>query len=303
MPGFLKKTYKMKKIILLILTVFTATVTNAQSYELPVFETGTNEDVSDWTFYLDPACNYPNNNNWEVHQAQGRNYNVLTTRTVEDLNLGNPGNITKIDWAVLPVQDLSYYQNVRLKFTYMKGANAVEDPITVKIYAMNIPDDNLSYLYSSTPIQTVTIGEDGGWAIDPPVAVEESINISDAIIGTHTYIGIVYYSEGLNEYEFYNLDLTKVALEVEIATMSIEDQTTNQAIYVKQNPVAETLQLQFPTDLEEADTYLQIYTIYGTLVTKAVYNNGIDVSHLSSGIYIATVSNGTRTQTLKFIKE
>ncbi|MGV7105824.1 T9SS type A sorting domain-containing protein [Flavobacterium sp. U410] len=293
----------MKKIILLILTVFTATVTNAQSYELPVFETGTNEDVSDWTFYLDPACNYPNNNNWEVHQAQGRNYNVLTTRTVEDLNLGNPGNITKIDWAVLPVQDLSYYQNVRLKFTYMKGANAVEDPITVKIYAMNIPDDNLSYLYSSTPIQTVTIGEDGGWAIDPPVAVEESINISDAIIGTHTYIGIVYYSEGLNEYEFYNLDLTKVALEVEIATMSIEDQTTNQAIYVKQNPVAETLQLQFPTDLEEADTYLQIYTIYGTLVTKAVYNNGIDVSHLSSGIYIATVSNGTRTQTLKFIKE
>jgi hypothetical protein len=303
MPGFLKKTYKMKKIILLILTVFTATVTNAQSYELPVFETGTNEDVSDWTFYLDPACNYPNNNNWEVHQAQGRNYNVLTTRTVEDLNLGNPGNITKIDWAVLPVQDLSYYQNVRLKFTYMKGANAVEDPITVKIYAMNIPDDNLSYLYSSTPIQTVTIGEDGGWAIDPPVAVEESINISDAIIGTHTYIGIVYYSEGLNEYEFYNLDLAKVALEVEIATMSIEDQTTNQAIYVKQNPVAETLQLQFPTDLEEADTYLQIYTIYGTLVTKAVYNNGIDVSHLSSGIYIATVSNGTRTQTLKFIKE
>lgn len=303
MPGFFKKTYKMKKIILLILTVFTATVTNAQSYELPVFETGTNEDVSDWTFYLDPACNYPNNNNWEVHQAQGRNYNVLTTRTVEDINLGNPGNITKIDWAVLPVQDLSYYQNVRLKFTYMKGANAVEDPITVKIYAMNIPDDNLSYLYSSTPIQTVTIGEDGGWAIDPPVAIEESINISDAIIGTHTYIGIVYYSEGLNEYEFYNLDLTKVALEVEIATMSIEDQTTNQAIYVKQNPVAETLQLQFPTDLEEADTYLQIYTIYGTLVTKAVYNNGIDVSHLSSGIYIATVSNGTRTQTLKFIKE
>lgn len=293
----------MKKIILLILTVFTATVTNAQSYELPVFETGTNEDVSDWTFYLDPACNYPNNNNWEVHQAQGRNYNVLTTRTVEDLNLGNPGNITKIDWAVLPVQDLSYYQNVRLKFTYMKGANAVEDPITVKIYAMNIPDDNLSYLYSSTPIQTVTIGEDGGWAIDPPVAVEESINISDAIIGTHTYIGIVYYSEGLNEYEFYNLDLAKVALEVEIATMSIEDQTTNQAIYIKQNPVAETLQLQFPTDLEEADTYLQIYTIYGTLVTKAVYNNGIDVRHLSSGIYIATVSNGTRTQTLKFIKE
>lgn len=303
MPGFLKKTYKMKKIILLILTVFTATVTNAQSYELPVFETGTNEDVSDWTFYLDPACNYPNNNNWEVHQAQGRNYNVLTTRTVEDLNLGNPGNITKIDWAVLPVQDLSYYQNVRLKFTYMKGANAVEDPITVKIYAMNIPDDNLSYLYSSTPIQTVTIGEDGGWAIDPPVAIEESINISDVIIGTHTYIGIVYYSEGLNEYEFYNLDLTKVALEVEIATMSIEDQTINQAIYVKQNPVAETLQLQFPTDLEEADTYLQIYTIYGTLVTKAVYNNGIDVSHLSSGIYIATVSNGTRMQTLKFIKE
>lgn len=303
MPGFFKKTYKMKKIILLILTVFTATVTNAQSYELPVFETGTNEDVSDWTFYLDPACNYPNNNNWEVHQAQGRNYNVLTTRTVEDLNLGNPGNITKIDWAVLPVQDLSYYQNVRLKFTYMKGANAVEDPITVKIYAMNIPDDNLSYLYSSTPIQTVTIGEDGGWAIDPPVAIEESINISDVIIGTHTYIGIVYYSEGLNEYEFYNLDLTKVALEVEIATMSIEDQTINQAIYVKQNPVAETLQLQFPTDLEEADTYLQIYTIYGTLVTKAVYNNGIDVSHLSSGIYIATVSNGTRTQTLKFIKE
>ncbi len=276
----------MKKNVLFVAMLFIALLVQAQErYDLPaLFETGINEDVSGWTFYLDPGCNYSNSNyNWGVRQAQERNYNVLTTRAVEDLNLGNLRNVTKIDWAVLPVQDLSYYQNVQLKFTYIKGANAVEDPMMVKIYSMNIPDDDLSKLYTSTPVKTLTIGEDGGYAINPPVASEELVDIPNANIGTHTYMAIVYYTEGLNEYEFYNLDLTKVYLNVALKETGISETSVTLPVRIKNGNVIVSAQ---------AGSMVEVYNVMGMrLRSQTATGEETEIGNLPKG-QVLIVQNG-----------
>jgi hypothetical protein len=73
---------------------------------------------------------------------------------------------------------------------------------------------------------------------------------------------------------------------------------------VKQNPVKDNLLLQLGSRLQEEATTIKIYTTNGILVSETKYNKtGATVNNLSSGLYFATLTDGTITEKVKFIKQ
>jgi hypothetical protein len=73
---------------------------------------------------------------------------------------------------------------------------------------------------------------------------------------------------------------------------------------IKQNPVAETLQLQIGDSVNRNDLKLQVYNVSGMLVKETGYETtGVRVSDLAAGMYFAILNDGIVTETLKFIKK
>ena len=82
------------------------------------------------------------------------------------------------------------------------------------------------------------------------------------------------------------------------------DEITKTLIKIKQNPVAETLQLQLGTTANNEVLNLQIYNVSGMLIKETQYTDGgISVNDLASGVYFLKVNDGIRTERLKFIKK
>lgn len=72
---------------------------------------------------------------------------------------------------------------------------------------------------------------------------------------------------------------------------------------VKQNPVVGALMLQLNPAMTEAKTTVQVYNVAGQQVLNAKYNREISVAALAPGMYLARVSDGNHTETVKFIKK
>ena len=72
---------------------------------------------------------------------------------------------------------------------------------------------------------------------------------------------------------------------------------------VKQNPVAGALMLHLNPAMAEAKTTVQVYNVAGQQVLNAKYSREISVAQLAPGMYLARVTDGTLTETVKFIKK
>jgi hypothetical protein len=192
-------------------------VANAQRFDLPaVFETGENEDVSGWTFYLDPVSTYAGSYNWGLKVDQFTDMMGGNTQIIGTGGASSELSQTKYDWAVLPVQDLQFYKDVQLKFTYLKGILNLSSTLNkIKFYAMNIPDGNLDNLYNSDAIETLAL--EGSMNFESVESDEVIVSIPNANIGANTYIAIQYYNDGTQKNEGDSfLELTKVWLNVEV---------------------------------------------------------------------------------------
>jgi hypothetical protein len=232
------------------------------------------------------------NNEYNTLFGSGTAFNVLNLANSE-VN-GTP----RSNWAIIPVQDMSFYSGVKLSFTYLKGFLATEMPDEIKIYGGTTP--NVADMITAGAIATVTL--EGDNITEPPAPITKTVDIPAAYNLPEMYFAIAHVrNEGDPINSNYIIELTQVSLTAD--NISGLDSAHKTATIVKQNPVNETLEFKFGTNVDADAVNIAIYNVNGVLVKETKYNPaGIPIEDLANGMYFATLNYGTASEQLKFIK-
>ncbi len=89
-----------------------------------------------------------------------------------------------------------------------------------------------------------------------------------------------------------------------LITLGIEDQLRTEQFALYPNPVKSNVNISFPEGVTQANFI--IYNVIGKEVFNAtIYsdNNSVDISQLTSGMYIAIIESNNKTNSFKLIKE
>ncbi|UUF13455.1 MULTISPECIES: T9SS type A sorting domain-containing protein [Flavobacterium] len=282
----------MKKIILLFLLLMITTVSSAQfTIWEDDFEDG---DVSDWTL-LDKdgnSSNWSARKNIQFDESTGGikdgNFNVLGTYNI-DLNSGAPLDIIEQNWAMLPAIDLSYYSGkIELNFTAQMAIFGGSKNIL--IYGGTSPDPASATLLGTVYMERIS-------QLDPEFK-DYVVDISQFVGNQNVYISLLNENSNFVGYEVDKVWITAEAL------LGVDDFDKNNTIRLKQNPVAENLELEISDQFLNEDFAAKIYSSTGLLVkSNADLKENISVANLPQGIYFLVLSNNTASKKIKFIKK
>ena len=264
------------------------------------FQNNFNTDGADgWTL----TDHDGNGNNWTLRQ---NNYHLLAWGGGEgspDFVLSSKEPTGLFDnWAITPVQDLSYYTGTKLSFSYLKGYMASSQAANlIYVYAATTP--NVTDMLANGPIATITL--QGENQTEPPAEITNpSIDIPVQYNVANVYFAIVSKNETLDNPSTRGAAIELTEVSITYASILGIDAPVKQTTFIKQNPVEDKLQLQLGNNVDETTLSMKIYNVNGRLVKEARYNEaGIDVNELSKGLYFLTVQDGAGIERLKFIKK
>lgn len=287
----------MKNFLLFTLFLFCLQA-NAQ---FTVWEDDFNDgDTSDWTLQDVDA----NTSNWlgrknllidantgEIGEGSA---NILGTYNI-DLATGYSYENIENNWAISPVQDLSYYSGateliINAQTTVYDGTGATQ---SLLVYVSDSPD-MASFLENVPTTLTLTRTTQ-----DAEEFHEYTVDLSAFAGAGHEE---VYFAIVKNAQPFTGIEINDV--KITAAQVAAIDNVTIKNTRVKQNPVKETLQLQLGTNVAIDNLTVSIYNVSGVLIKEARYTEtGILVNNLASGMYFAVLNNGQALEQLKFIKK
>ena len=281
----------------LFLVVFAIGFSVAAHAQFTVWEDDFNDgNATDWTL-LDVdgnGSNWAATGNLQMSDAGaiffGTDYAVLSTYNV-NLQDGSPLPTGEDNWAISPAIDLSLFSGATQLIINAQPAIYGSD-YELTVYASTTPEPESFQL-----ISTVTLLRPNG-STDLQFN-DYSIDISQFVGEEHLYIAFkpMPGAGGFVGYEINNVSITAA----EIAGLNDVAKTTT---ILKQNPVANNLELQLGTAVHAESLNVKIYNISGILIKEAVYQEaGINVSELSSGVYLMVLNDGVATEHLKFIKK
>ncbi|ARV16524.1 carbohydrate-binding protein [Polaribacter sp. SA4-12] len=152
--------------------------------------------------------------------------------------------------------------------------------------ADNDAGGNITITSNNIEVGTVTVTGTGGFKITQ--AFDASVSLSK---GTQT-LKLEFSGAGNGGGYLFDLDYFVGTLK----TLGVEDYSLKNNLKVLSNPVSNYL--RFSSDLADGLDY-KIYQINGKFVKKGAYNSQINVSDLTTGLYLIKVENTV----LKFIKK
>lgn len=254
------------------------------------------ETMGDWTFDQAEASTGPN---WIIKTSE---YDFIYGVTDGDMVLSSQIALAEGDydrWAITPAIDLSFYAGTKMSFKYLKGFFEIQATDHVEIYAAATPDMEL--MLANGPIASVELEGDFN---DPLEIITKEVEIPSQYNLQTVYFAIRHKWEASSGQpkDSQALEITEVEFTAEELAAGLDEVVKNNFI-LKQNPVAETLELQTGNLINTENTQLSIYTTTGQLVKQVDYKENINVSDLQSGIYFLVAQDDTNVEKIKFIKK
>lgn len=283
----------MKKFLSFVLFLVPFFYANAQ---FNVYSNNFNADgVEGWSLIDNDGSgmtwNLKNNDNNEII-GSGTPFMVLSSATSGEATLDN--------WAILPVQDMSFYTDTKISVTYLKGIFEGEKNDSLTVYAATTA--NIEDLLATEPIGTFRL--EGDSSLDPAEEATVTIDIPAEYNVANMYFALRHKKMDDVAPANWAVELTEVVITAEDVAGFTTITGKTWLTTVKQNPVKDNLLLQLGSRLQEEATTIKIYTTNGILVSETKYNKtGATVNNLSSGLYFATLTDGTITEKVKFIKQ
>lgn len=307
----------MKKVILLSV-LFLSKLIFAQ---FPVWTNAFNAagDMQGWTFYDGNA----NGNGWVqgmniYHNGTSLAYGStgVLRYSISNVPSGNvAGFATEDDWAVSPQIDLTSASGTITLAAYI-GRQRTSHPLVGRYL----------YIFVSTPqkevpelsdFQAMTVDANGneipspylisgGGSSNPFPAdlnqfVESLVDLS-AFAGKKIYIGLWSNRSTGDTTNVPNINIDEMAIFSSV--LKTQDvKTSKNLTAVMQNPVSASLMLKLNSAFKENAATVTVYNMAGQSVLIAKYGREINVAGLSSGNYIAVISDGVRSENVKFIKK
>lgn len=307
----------MKKVILLSVLVLSKLV----SAQYPVWTNSFNStsDMQGWSFHDLNG----NGNGWVqgpniYHNGTSLAYGGAGSLrySISNVPSGNvAGFTTENDWAISPEIDLTSSSGTITLAAYIGRQRTTHQ--VVKRYL---------YIYVSTaqkPVpelsdfQALAVDANGNNVPSPYVIaaggtanpfpsdlnqfVESLVNLS-AFAGKKIYIGLWSNRYAADDTNVQNININEMA----IYTSVLKTQDVKKAkdlTMVMQNPVSSSLMLKLNPALKENNVTVTVFNMAGQSVLTTQYRREINVTTLSSGSYIAVVSDGVLSEKVKFIKK
>nr|WP_315238832.1 choice-of-anchor J domain-containing protein [uncultured Flavobacterium sp.] len=287
----------MKKIILLGMFTIISAISSAQ---ITVWEDDFNDaDISDWTL-LDrdeDGIKWIARQNVNLDESGSTvvdgDFSILGNY-VTDLNTLETISRFVENWAITPVVNLSQHAGKKVELVLNAQTMIYDSNQNVLVYGSTSTDPDTFTLLGTVTLLRQTVDEEE--------FQDYTVDISQFAGEATVYIAIA--NEPAENSNFFGLEIDKVTITAG-GTLGIGEQIVDKnASFLKQNPVTENLELQLGDQYEAGTTSVQIYNAGGTLTKQTVYNNeNIAVGDLSQGLYFLVLKNGTRSQTIKFIKK
>lgn len=280
----------------LFLAAFALGFSLAAQAQFTVWEDDFNDgDATDWTL-LDVdgnGSNWAATGNLEVSEEGapvfGTEYAVLSTYNISFEDGQNLPNLEN-NLAISPVIDLSLYSGAG-QLIFSAETAIFDGNQNLEVYASTSPEQESFEL-----LGTVTIVREPAGGTDVQFN-NYTVDVSRFIGEANVYIA---FKPALNPFIGYEIDNVSITA----AGIAGVDAMVKTATILKQNPVADNLELQLGTAVRAEALNVKIYTVNGMLVKDAAYReSGIDVSDLSGGIYFMLLNDGAATEQLKFIKK
>lgn len=266
-------------------------------------------DLTGWTLHDIDG----NGNNW----VQGKNWYMDAndsyktkegTAGVLRYSIGNldgtyvTGYDNENNWIISPMIDLTGASGkIELAISWNKK-NPRTNGVNMDIYISESSDLSKFQEMSASPSDYYFYDGDTTLPSDLNQFGESIIDIS-AFAGKKIYLGLprsVELKATPNDSEI-NIDNMAIYAEKVLATTEVK--AGKNLTKVAQNPVAGALMLQLNPNMAEAKTIVQVYNVAGQQVLNAKYSREISVAQLAPGMYIARVTDGNLTETVKFIKK
>lgn len=303
----------MKKLILFSILFLSQTI----SAQYPVWSNtfDTPASLQGWTFHDLNS----NGNGWVQGQNIYHNGTALAYGTSgvlrHSINLVPTGNATgfgtESDWIISPEIDLTGAGGTITLAGYIGRQRSTHASVSRDIYIfVSTPQKPVPTL--SDFQQLATDAQNAGAAYrfsastslptDLTQFAESLVNIS-AFAGKKIYLGL--WSNRISSggaYNVQNINIDEMAIFSSVLHTKEVNEVKNIS-KIMENPVANSLQLKLNPKLKDSKTMVAIYNMAGQKVVLTKFAKNIDVTALSTGTYIAEVSDGNTNERLKFIKK
>ncbi len=298
----------MKKIILSAISLLFCTYISAQ--ELAWSNTFDSQaDLQGWTI-LDTDGN---GNTW----VQGANWygdandNYKTkegSSQVLRYSIGKsdgsyvPNYDNENNWAISPAIDLTGASGKIELAMYWRLIDPRNYNVGLDIYISETNDLATFEALSANASPYALWSNDFTFPANPDEFAEKVFDIS-SLAGKKIYIGMKRAGGNVDQYQQGNLNIDEMSIYAENLLATNEIKAGKSLTKVAQNPVGNALMLQLNPAMAAAKTSVQVYSAAGQQVLNAKYAKELNVSALAPGMYLARVSDGTLTETVKFIKK
>lgn len=285
----------MKKIIIFAMFLFTS-YSQAQ-LEVAQWNFRNGDNIDGWAIVDHDGTNgstWALRNNFYSDFMGGEAFDVLSLTT-----LGGPGSAN--EWAILPVQDLSFYSGIHFNLSYLQGLFEAEVNMELLLYAKiseTVP--TIADFLTGQPVANIALV---GSSNDPPTEISINKTLPATYNVENVHFALVYkWLPGQEAPGSGAIEIAKVSITAD-GVLNIGDKE-RQATVIKQNPVSETLWLTLGNGINEEDLSVELYNINGVLIKEEKYSKeGVSVSNLASGMYIVVLKHDQAVERLKFIKK
>lgn len=285
--------------------------------QLPVWSNSfdTPASLQGWTFYDVNG----NGNGWVQGQNIYHNGTALAYGNSgvlrHSINLVPSGNATGFatenDWIISPQIDLTGASGTITLAGYIGRQRSTHTSVGRDLYIyVSTPQKQVPEL--SDFQQLATAAQNAGGAAykflasstlpaDLTQFAESLVDIS-AFAGKKIYIGLWSNRIVATPINSQNINIDEIAIYSSVLKTH-DVKTLKSLTKVIENPVMSSLQLQLNPNLKENTTIVTVYNLAGQKVLMTKYTRNINISALSTGAYIAEVSDGNIKEILKFIKK
>ena len=217
---------------------------------------------------------------WGTNSA-GEMFNIM----IHDGNIRVEGGSSNVqnDDAIVARLDGDTWRHIAVSYNPTDGDKLADVKMYIDgVYYANQPDSGDSYNSEGTVINTGNI-------------------INNMQIGNTNYTSGYYWQGQLDDIRVYSkaLSLSEINTVMNGGTLLVENNMLNNKVHAYPNPVTNVLTLE--TSVSEK-LHINVYNMLGELV-KTESSKKINMSHLSSGLYIIEVIAGTKVANLKIVKK
>lgn len=230
-------------------------------------------------------------NNWDIYQVTDNAGNPATPLSAISRSWQGSA-LTPDNWMILPAIDLSGATgNVTLTFV-TQVANQAWDEEHISVYVATANDTGS--LQAADIQMSQTLGDAGNTGA--PV----THNMDLSTLAGESSVFVAFRHHNSYDQDYVAIDYIQVTAD-NLGTIDLMGSRNISSVYP--NPARDMVNVRLAADFNASKTTFTLTNMAGKQVATFASADQVNVSNLPAGVYVLTITDGTKTETKKLIKK